>query len=346
MRCYKIIPCAPFHFGERGIGQEETADFPHSDTLFAALISVWRLMYRHDEFDSLVKNCTHFEESPPFRISSAFPYIGAVRFLPRPAIPLVGAGGDRKQGKKVSFLSWRRAEDLVNSDVPQNVQPEDTLMNGRLWAHPQEKASIRKALELPAQADLSQAQPWFSADTEAMARVTVDRVTEASSLYYQGMVHFADRCGFYVLAEVLDERYREPMEDGLHMLGEQGLGGRRSVGLGQFTLEVDNVSLPGAPEVERNYHWLLSLYHPTCQEVQQGVLDGARYNLITRRGWIFSPDGTGQRRRAIRMLNEGSLLPRSAVGDVVDVRPTTGFPHPIWRSGIALTITTRRWRDA
>jgi CRISPR-associated protein Csm4 len=346
MEFYKIIPRAPFHFGERGIGQEETATFPHSDTLFAALISVWRLMYRTARFDRLVEGCTQFDESPPFRISSAFPYVGEVRFLPRPAIPLVGAGGDRKQGKEVTYLSWRQAEDLVNSDVPQSVQPEDTMMKGRLWLHPRDKSRVRAALGLSDRADLSQARPWSSADTEAMARVTVDRVTDASSLYYQGMVRFADGCGFYVLADVADEAYREPLEAGLRMLGEQGLGGRRSAGLGQFTLRTETADVPTALEGERNYYWLLSLYHPTRQEAEAGTLDGARYELITRRGWIYSPDGMSQRRRGIRMLSEGSLLPRDAAGDVVDVRPAAGFPHPIWRSGLAFTIPTRRWRDA
>lgn len=346
MKVYRIIPRAPFHFGERGIGQEETGEFPHSDTLFAALISVWRLMYDPDEFGSLVKGCTEFEGLPPFRISSGFPYIGDVCFLPRPAIPLVGSDGDRKQGKKVSHVSWRRADDLANSDVPANVHPEDTLSSGGLWIHPQEKASIREALGLSADADITQARPWSSADRESMARVTVDRLNDASSLYYQGMVRFADGCGFYILAECLDDRYREPLEDGLRVLGEQGLGGRRSVGLGQFTLTVDSKEALGAMEGERNTYWLLSLYHPTEREAQLGLLGDARYKLITRRGWIYSPDGTGQRRRAIRMLREGSLLPRGAAGDVVDVRPRAGFPHPIWRSGIALTIPTRRWRDA
>jgi len=105
MKLYKIIPRAPFHFGERGIGQEETAEFPHSDTLFAALISAWRLMYDQAEFDRCIAEVTQVNDTPHLRLSSAFPYIGEVYFLPRPAIPLQGAGGDRKQGKKVDYIS-------------------------------------------------------------------------------------------------------------------------------------------------------------------------------------------------------------------------------------------------
>jgi len=344
MKLYRIMPRAPFHFGERGIGQEETAEFPHSDTLFAALISAWQLMYEPAEFHRRVEGCTRFDGVPPLRLSSAFPYVGDVYFLPRPAILLEGTGGDRKRGKKVAYVSWRQAEDLVRSDVPSQVQPGDTLMSGRLWLHPQEKAAVGKVFGTD---DLAHVRLWSSAESEAMARVTVDRVNAASALYYQGMVHFADGCGFYLLADVADESYRKLLEDGLHFLSEQGLGGRRSVGLGQFTLEVGGERALGVPDGEHNYHWLLSLYHPTAVEVEQRkVLEDARYTLVTRRGWIYSPNDASQRRRAIRMLAEGSLLPRPVIGDVVDVRPTTGFPHPVWRPGLALTISTRRWRDA
>jgi len=343
MKLYRFIPCTPFHFGERGIGLEETADFPHSDTLFAALISAWRLMYSRPEFKRLLEGVVEAGQEPPLRLSSAFPYIGQVYFLPRPAIRLEGAGGDRKRGKQVTYLSWRRAEDLVHSDLPSHVQAEDTLKGGRLWLHPQEKAEVKRVFGTDS---LSQVRPWSSAEAEAMARVTVDRITSASALYYQGMVYFAPECGFYLLAEVADD-YQQPLEDGLHFLGEQGLGGRRSVGLGRFTVEEGGEREIGVPAGEQNYHWLLSLYHPTADEVKaQRVLDGARYTLITRRGWIYSPDEASQRRRAVRMLAEGSLLPRPAVGDVVNVRPITQFPHAVYRSGLALTIIARRWHDA
>jgi len=220
-------------------------------------------------------------------------------------------------------------------------------MAGRLWLHPQEKAAVSKVFDTVDSSDLSQVSPWSSAQAEDMARVTVDRITSASALYYQGMVHFADGCGFYLLADVANQHFQKLLEDGLHFLSEQGLGGRRSVGLGQFKLETAPDTELGVPSLDNNYYWLLSLYHPTPSEVQHHrVLDAARYKLITRRGWIYSPDDASQRRRGIRMLAEGSLLTRPPVGHVVDVEPTNGFPHQVWRSGLALTITTRRWRHA
>jgi CRISPR-associated protein Csm4 len=344
MKLYKVVPRTPFHFGERGIGQEETADFPHSDTLIAALISAWRFMYPENEFKRLVTGLTKFDTRPPLLLSSAFPYIGDVYFLPRPVISLEGAGGDRKRGKQVAYISWRQAEDLIRSDEPSQVETEDTLVGGRLWVHASEKAELMKVLKT---GDLSRGRPWSSAEAETMARVAVDRLSSASALYYQGMVYFAKGCGFYVLADLADEGYREPMEAGLHFLAEQGLGGRRSVGLGQFQLEDAGERELGVSAGERNYYWLLSLYHPTADEVRQsGVLDEARYTLITRRGWIYSPDDASQRRRGLRMLAEGSLLTQPAVGNMVDVQPTGAFPHEVWRAGLALTITTRRWHDA
>lgn len=344
MKIYQIIPHSPLHFGERGIGREETAEFPHSDTIFSALISAWRLMYRTDEFYRLIRGITEPGVDPPLRISSAFPYVGEVFFLPRPAIHMESSGEDRKQGKKVKYISWRQAEDLVNSDFAPQVRSADTMISGQLWLDPEEKKQIKKFLGLE---NVSRFRAWSPAEGEAVARVTIDRVSAASNIFYQGVTQFSQGCGFYLLADFEDETYRKAIEDGLHFLGEQGIGGGRSVGLGQFALKDAGDQKFGVPPGDRNYYWLLSLYHPRHDEVEeQGVLDGARYTLITRRGWIYSPDEAGQRRRSVRMIAEGSLLNQPVTGNVLDLKPISGFPHPVWRSGIALTITTRRWRDA
>ena len=347
MQLYKFIPKGGFHFGERGIGIEETAFFPHSDTLFAALISAWRFIYDKNTLTSLEEGVTTFQETPPFRLSSGFPYAGTVYFLPRPAISLEGQRDDRKLGKAVVYLSWQQAENLINSSTPDLVHRANTLMDGQVWLDALDQLVLEQIF---GQVDRSRIRLWHGQATRA--RVTVDRVSSASALYYEGSVQYAPDCGFYALAQIHDERYRRPLEDGLRFLGEQGLGGRRSVGLGQFDLAVYDETPPMAPVTNHNYYWLLSLYHPTLPEVSQlNVLSDARYNLVARRGWLYSPDGVGQRRRGIRMLTEGSLLTQPANGDVVDVHPvnvaaTHQLPHAVWRSGLALTIPTERWPDA
>jgi CRISPR type III-A-associated RAMP protein Csm4 len=98
------------------------------------------------------------------------------------------------------------------------------------------------------------------------------------------------------------------------------------------------------PSDEESYYLLLSLYHPTETEIQQQALAEARYRLLTRRGWIFSIADTGQRRRAVRMLAEGSLLSGPVIGNIVDVTPPAYRQiHSVYRSGLALTVHCRRW---
>jgi CRISPR-associated protein Csm4 len=346
MIAYQLAPLSPFHFGERGVGQEETSEFPHSDTLLSALVIAWRLS-QGDKVGEWLGPL--LGPRPPVRLSSAFPYAGPVRFFPRPLIPLYGEDEaqqlDPKLGKKVEWVSWRRLEDIANSDTPPRVDAGDLLMGGRVWLHPADRRALEAAFGRPIEGFAI----WSAGETETIPRVAVDRISSAPALYFQGQVRFAQGCGLYTLAEFdppFEATYRQAVALGLALLGELGLGGRRSVGLGHFAMTEMPLEEPlEEPEGDECYHLLLSLYRPTLAEIQAGVLKDARYRLLTRRGWFFSTADAGQRRRAVRMLAEGSLLSRPATGSVVDVAPP-GYAeahHPVYRGGLALTVRCRRW---
>jgi CRISPR-associated protein Csm4 len=351
---YRLRPRGAFHFGERGIGLEETAELPHSDTIFAALVSAWRTNRGSAYVDKLV---AHFpvwssksEASPtpaPVRLSSAFPYADSVHFLPRPMIHLTGQDGDPKVGKRVEFIAWSQMESLLGSVQAPLVRREDTLQQGRLWCTVPDRAAlpagVRKA-----------GRVWLSGAAAMVPRVTIDRASSASALYHQGQVWFLDGCGLYVLADYADDDagkvLRKAVEEGLAILGDLGLGGRRAVGLGQFHVESsEEIELRGQGGAA-DPHLLLSLYHPRRSEVAAGVLDdarGAQYEFIVRGGWLQSPDRAALRRRGIRMLREGSIVASKPAGDVVDVRPEKSgdleMPHAVYRSGLALAVPCARW---
>jgi len=56
---YRLIPRSPFHFGERGIGLEETSILLHSDTLFSALC----MTLRETDVKSLDRFLASFHDS-------------------------------------------------------------------------------------------------------------------------------------------------------------------------------------------------------------------------------------------------------------------------------------------
>jgi CRISPR type III-A-associated RAMP protein Csm4 len=94
---------------------------------------------------------------------------------------------------------------------------------------------------------------------------------------------------------------------------------------------------PPAPESAPAPHWLLSLFTPAATD----TVDWARgnYTVLTRGGRVASPAGSGELKKQLQMVAEGSVLYASSVpcGSAPDVAPD-GFAHPVFRAGFALSI--------
>ena len=93
---------------------------------------------------------------------------------------------------------------------------------------------------------------------------------------------------------------------------------------------------PPAPGQPRS-HWLLSLFTPAPDD----SVDWRRgnYVVLARSGRVDSPAGSGELKKEIQMVAEGSVLCAAAPprGSAADVAPD-GFAHPVFRAGFALSI--------
>jgi CRISPR type III-A-associated RAMP protein Csm4 len=97
-------------------------------------------------------------------------------------------------------------------------------------------------------------------------------------------------------------------------------------------------AMPAAkPRAPGRPHWMLSLFTPAAAD----TVDWARgsYTLLSRGGRVDSPAGSGELKKQIQMIAEGSVLiaetaPRGAAPDVAP----DGFAHPVFRAGFALSI--------
>jgi len=94
---------------------------------------------------------------------------------------------------------------------------------------------------------------------------------------------------------------------------------------------------PKPPKRAETGYWLLSMFSPAPVD----AIDWQRgsYTLTERRGRVDSPARSGDVKKSLRMVEEGSVLLASAAprGAAPDVAPD-GFPHPVFRSGIALAV--------
>jgi CRISPR-associated protein Csm4 len=269
-----------------------------------------------------------------------------VLLFPRPQVRL----GRAKALKKVGFLSEGALRLLARGASP---DPErELIQGGSVWVAPEERDAIaallleheqhprrRERLEAQFKEDPKRIRLWSGKGAPPAPHVAVDRVSSASNLFFAGRLQFAPECGLYFWVDFTDAEYRSHLEAALAFLQDEGIGGRRSTGHGQFTFAAEEHAFP---VIEGADAWVtLSLYHPRREEVEQGVLRNARYRRIYRHGWIYSPDGRNLRRKGLWMLSEGAVLPREVLGTMEDLRPEIGFAHPVWRYGYALTMPMR-----
>lgn len=330
-RVFHLRPLGAFHLGERGIGLEESATFAHSDTVYSALCFAWAEAFGREALERLLEAWERRE--PPFIVSSAFPYVRGVRFYPRPLLQPPAGEEARQQLKGVRWVSegvlfrWVRGE-ASGDDV-------GIVVEGELWASREEAA--RRLLNGGGW------RRWY------VARVALDRVTAASNLYYVGQVSFAQDCGLFLIAAAGEEGPLDRLRQALEALGEMGLGGERSLGLGRFRVEGEGEWQP--PAVAGGAFLTLSLYWPREEEIGAGVLgEGARYRLLRREGWIASPAWPGKRRKWVQMIQEGSLLRGDSgtiYGGAADVTPAESLPgaHRVLRVGYAFPIPVAAFDD-
>jgi len=354
---YRLTFLSGVHVGERGVNLEEHSVQVSAGTLFAALTAVFRRMGH----DPAAFAAPFLQQAPPFLLSSLFPYAGDVRFFPLP-VPLLRwftpetLKARRKDLKRVRFVSegvLRRmlaGEALDDWLFPAGEMAESergvALQNGAFWLMAEEASRLPEALQR-ARGKRHALRRLQVYQGDKVPRVTVDRINARSEIYHTGRVRFAPGCGlwFGVAWRAPEDgvgemglTYRDALMQTLTLLGEDGLGGERSVGYGAFTFaQAAALALPaptpGAPLL------LLSRYHPRAEELP-AALHGpaAAYNLIPKGGWVQTWDGVARRRKRLWLLAEGSVVQTVGVGpwgDVVNVQPD-GFPHPVWRYGYAL----------
>jgi len=350
----KLIPKTPFHLGEHGIGLEETTTFIHSDTLVSAIISTWDKLYGASDlsqyFVASDAKDAPADYSPPFLISSAFPYALDCYFFPRPLMkPQTDDAADipeniRKLLKKARFISKAVFDDYIAGKVPEPPREKtdkkaNLIQKNKFQVTAEEKGELEKRM-----ADSDGDITVFK--EQEVPRVTPDRITSASNIFYFARILFAKDCGYFFLVKYLDENIKVKFRAVLRLLGEQGISGDRNAGHGRFSPEFKKQTLTFDIPDDAGYFTSLSLLYPKKCELANGLLKGeAAYNFISRDGWFFSRMShlsNIKRRQKRRMFAEGSLFhvtpDAQYYGQITDVKPPDFSEHSVFRWGIAFPV--------
>jgi len=281
---------------------DEFQGIVHSDTLFSALMNEWVRLFPDDTVDQLVADL-------PFKLSSAFPFYMNEYYLPTP----IGTGGLYMETlKDVPFLELYDFLDLANGNY---------------------KGILKKELKNPVD------EMMFSL---TVPRLSIDRLTAATNIYESVGWLFKEGGGLYFLVELKDAISKDKFELCVRLLGYSGIGADRSIGYGLFESEIESIDVAGVwtelfgkRDGVKTAHCALSLICPTKEEAKEAL----SYRLLTRKGWIFSRSSTVQmKRRACKMLTEGSLFKVPINAEIADVTPAEFSDHKIYRYGLGIMV--------
>lgn len=248
-----------------------------------------------------------------FALSDAFPYIGRELYLSKPMVKPgtfdkesslnnLQDSRERKANKKLGYVAAGRYVSYLKGSFDA-VREVENFKLGQAFL--QTKVNLLRACG-------DDAEP-----------------------YHVGGFMFEPGAGLYFLI-----RAPFSVEPLLEQLSYSGLGGKRSSGFGRFSFslkdagslgELVNANPSGRPSV------LLSTSTPVDGELTDRLLQGARYRLVRRGGFVQSTAhaATPQKKRDLYLFAPGSMFNRRFNGDVFDVNATPGA-HSVYRYARAL----------
>ncbi len=359
----KLKPKGPFFKGINSHARKSTA-IVHSDVLHSAFLCVAHTLdpYWLEE-----------DRAKTLLVSSIYPYYEAshndknakqndkerniLYLYPKPFSPYTDdkekhestadteKEHDRKKWKKVKYVSERLFVKLLTD---KNAEKEEYMY-----------LDEEKGITLFLKEEKVDKKPSKKIVTENYKISTViDRGTNQATPYPQNFyeINTEEGVGLWFLVK-LEESEVDSFKKVLSALGSLGIGGERSSGFGHFSVkniipfESDNIKyskdkdilvVNGHETLKHNAVSTLSLYHPTKEEFEVGILKGiASYECTMRGGWIHGLAGDSFPKMSVRMCIEGSIFPvKEGIipkGNVIDISYNEK-PHKIWRSGLAFNI--------
>lgn len=276
-------------------------DFPggyisrlHSDTVFGGLCWAYRSLFGEDALTKMLELCR--QEQPPFVVSDFFPG----DYLPRPLIPLVGdirenAEDDKanrlkqaqrqKELKRVSWLMLTDFKRVLSGEpvTPDRVEPTKTAV---------------------------------------VLHNTIDRWT-GTTLNGGGLYELAEtycRCDYMSLYIKVAPGWEAAFRQTLERLGQMGMGKRRSIGKGGFTLLSFEPFNEFATQPDCNGFVSLSHFAPEATDPVEG-----RYTTIVTFPKLDRECAVNRRffKRPLILLTPGSVFytegkPREYYGRAVE----------------------------
>lgn len=299
---YKFEFNAGVHIGDSSL---EDSEFQiHADTIFSALC----MQALHAGGETGLNAFCDMVRRGRIMISDALPYIGDTLYIPKPMLSVQGeregSPVDKKNFKKMKYIPVDKVDDFVKGNI--DAAAVNDNMNKLGSSELRTQASIK---------GLKKTLP-----------------------YNVGVYRFAEGNGLYMIAGYESDEDKYYLEDLLKALSYDGIGGKRSSGLGRFTFKPEKMTeklTAALQDTSADKYITLSVCLPDS-ELDDDMLAGASYSLIRRGGFVYSADYAAEPRRKkdIYLFQPGSVFEKRFKGSVFDV--SDGGSHPVYRYAMPL----------
>lgn len=294
-KLYKLRFQNAVHFGRQNLEEGEYTCC--ADTIFSALCqealkagaSVLQRLYDTAKEGKLL-------------LSDAFPYMGDIYFLPKPAKHEFEEYG-RDAAVKKAFKRLRY--------IP--VDMFDIYLQGKFDVE-----------------NMPDFQKFGHFEMKTAASI---RGEEETRPYRVGTYYYFSGNGLYLIVGYQEDEVLEMAEGLLKSLSYSGLGGKRAAGFGRFELISGKMpeELCRRLEGRGNGYMSLSVSLPTEKELDY-AMDGAEYLLCKRSGFVLSENYAAEqmRKKDLYVFKSGSCFAARFDGDIYDVSGDGGR-HPVYR---------------
>ena len=359
----KLRPTGPWRIGPDSGARDRVDRIYHSDTLYSAVTSA---MAQFDLRDEWLWTTAAAERAPAVRFTSCFPFQGDTLFVPPPRHMWPPVAASRLRFKSTRF---------VPIEVVRSLVEEKPLAEDRWIIDPASECLLRA--DRASQGGPFRVTVRTSASVDRLTHGAVE-VHSVAVLEFGERAGLWTLAAFR--DNDARRRWKAPIQAAFRLLADSGFGGERSLGFGHCQMPqfqdcklpdvilrqasaesladargsesipshdregviLEDTETPDVASPPASAWWVLSLFSPASTD--EIDWNGGSYSVVTRGGRIESSAQWGAQKRLVRMIAEGSVLrsPSAPSGAAPNVAPDD-FPHPVFRSGHAVSIAIP-WR--
>ncbi|MFW6030640.1 MAG: type III-A CRISPR-associated RAMP protein Csm4 [Halanaerobiales bacterium] len=331
-----------FHIGDNKGGLKEIFS---SDQFYSAIINKLAILYP-ENIEELIEKFNDNNKLSSMLYGLSFEnkkYNDKdIYFMPKPYAPIITDKDDiqaRKLLKKIKYISVDALKEILDNWDEDNQIFNIKDLNFETISN---KFLVLSKEISEIEINISRLRNLKFIKQNDRPRISIDRYTSKSeNFFYQKNIEFQHQrvndyvikpFMFSILSGDIDERFLAA----IRLLADEGIGGKRSSGLGIFkSFEIHDIDMLNLSSKNKGRFYLsLSTVYPAKNETKNLL----NYDLEKKSGYIYSNGGVPMRKQTIRTIKEGAIFQDNIDGMVIDISPDAFQKHSVFLFGKSLAL--------